>query len=125
MATSGYGNRLAGGNRSCQGPEGARLALQPPGAPLAARWGSSPTWGGPETLPDLEFPPSLPPRSAAAQGRAPDSAAPPPPRRPPRPRSQSMNQLPGGARRNPPRKELYLGRKLLAAAWGAILGMPR
>lgn len=33
MATSGYGNRLAGGNQFFQGPKGARLALGTRGAP--------------------------------------------------------------------------------------------
>lgn len=33
MATSGYGNRLAGGNQFFQGPKGARLELRTPGAP--------------------------------------------------------------------------------------------
>lgn len=80
MATSGYGNRLAGGNQFFQGPNGALLALGtreggprlPPGGSslLGAAQRPSPTWN--YRLPHL-------PPATLPQGWAPDSAAPPPP----------------------------------------------
>lgn len=75
MATSGYGNRLAGGNQFFW-----RLA---PGGPLG---GSSAFYGGAETLPNLELPPSPPPTSNTSLGWAPDSTAPPPVEAPPTPK---------------------------------------
>lgn len=79
MATSGYGNRLAGGNQFFQGPKGARLALGTRGAPRRILSGA-------ETLPNLELPPSPPPTSNTSLGWAPDSTAPPPVEAPPTPK---------------------------------------
>lgn len=47
MATSGCGNRLAGGNQFFQGPKGARAALATPGIlPISLLCGSA-RQGGP------------------------------------------------------------------------------
>lgn len=67
MATSGYGNRLAGGNRSCQGPEGARLALQPPGGSLGCPLGVLADLGRPRDPPR----PGIPAFPASPERRRP------------------------------------------------------
>lgn len=74
MATSGCGNRLAGGNRFFQGPKGTGWRSEPR-APAAASGESSP-WGGHRDPP----PPGVTafPAPAAAPGWAPASPPPPP-----------------------------------------------
>lgn len=85
MATSGYGNRLAGGNQFFQGPRGPGWRLAPGGPQGCPLRGSSPCWGGTETLPSLELPTSRPPSRNLSAGPAPHSAAPPPTEVPPTP----------------------------------------
>lgn len=78
MATSGYGNRLAGGNQFFQGPKGARLVLGTRGAPRRIL-----------TVLERRRDPPLPnppPTSNTSLGSAPDSAAPPPVEAPPTPK---------------------------------------
>ena len=69
MATSGSGNRLAGGNQFFQGPTGAPRRIL--------------TVLGRRRDPPL---PNPPPTSNTSQGSAPDSAAPPPVEAPPTPK---------------------------------------
>lgn len=81
MATSGYGNRLAGGNQFFQGPNGALLALGTrEGGPSAASRRILTSWGGTETLPNLELPPSPPPSGNTPPGLGPRLSRPAPTR---------------------------------------------
>lgn len=47
MATSGCGNRLAGGNQFFQGPKGARAVLATPGILIVPLFCGSARHGGP------------------------------------------------------------------------------
>lgn len=82
MATSGYGNRSAGGNQFFQGPRGPSWHFAPraPGLPLRR---SSPSWGGRRPSPAWNYRlPGLPP-ATSPRGRVPNSPAPPPIEAPP------------------------------------------
>lgn len=73
MATSGCGNRLAGGNQFFQGPKGARAVLATPGDPTRPPFPVA--QAGKEALPNLAPPVSPPPSSNISPGPARDSAS--------------------------------------------------
>lgn len=105
MATSGYGNRLAGGNQFFQGPKGPGWCLAPRGGPTAASWEYSPSWGGTETLPNLELLPSPPPSRNSSPEMDPSLLRPAPIAVPPTPEllidEPITKRLPGSSQESP------------------------
>lgn len=83
MATSGAGNRLAGGNQFCLGPRPPHHAWHPGGPQSCPRGG--PRCPGEAQTPSLAWNYRLPASSSSlSPGPAPNSAAAPPPvKRPP------------------------------------------
>lgn len=109
MATSGCGNRLAGGNQFFQGPKGARAVLATPGILPVPRF----LWLSEARRPSLTWhhrsprlPPAISPQGLPRVGLPPPSESPTPQLRIDAPITRPAGPPPGAAGNLPPARVL-------------------